>query len=420
MPDPVTPLPVANPPVSDFAAKLDALFPTGVIPQTPTAPVVQPPVVAPVVPPVVPVTPPPVPDPNAVPVDPKAKEAADKAAVEKLEADIAAADKKDKDTKTLTKEELDRAQAAMTVPAGTAFKIVRADLATEKELRIAAETKAAELERKSGELTVDSKELIELREKIKDYQTTLAVVDVQSTDQFKKTISKPIADAQAELNALAVKHQISEGDLRAALAEPDANKRSDKLSELSATFNRLDTAKFDRLILDLGKLENDRTRALDSAAAQLQSSKEEREREATSARVNFDKDFKASRDRALADLKADKTVTGIIFSETGDPEFDADMAKSVETAGKLDITRMSNEQLAKRLYMSEALPFALRLVANQNNRVTELETENTKLRGSTPPAGGGDLPPPVNPSAVPANASFLDVAREKLKGVLPG
>lgn len=318
-----------------------------------------------------------------------------------------------------TKEQLDAAEKAMALPAGTAFKIVRAEnadltkkLAAETEKRQAAEQKAAE----AG---TEAKANAELKAKLDGYEKKLAVVDIEATENYQKTIAKPLKAAEASLTQLATKYEVPISELRAALAEPDLGKRSDALSELSAKFNRLDTIAFDRTVLDITTLEQAREQALASAAEQLAAVKAAQLKAAADSAKAFEKDWEVSRDKALEELVADKTAVGVIFTPTGDEKFDADVAASIEQVKSLDVTKMTNQQIAQEFFRSRALPLATRLISTQFSRIEVLEAEIAQLRGGTPPQGGGNPPQPTPSTAVPPGASFRDVAKQALQGVLP-
>lgn len=318
-----------------------------------------------------------------------------------------------------TKEQLDATEKAMPLAAGTAFKIVRAENAALEQKLAAAAEKLTAAEQKASEASTDSKATAELREKLERAEKELAVVNVEATDSFQKTITKPIKAAEANLAQLAAKYEVPLPELRAALAEPDAGKRSDALSELSAKFNRLDTVAFDRTVTELANLEQARAGALATAAEQLAQAQAERTRAAADQTKAFEKDWALSRDKALEDLNADKTAVGVIFAPTGDEKFDADVAAAIDTVKAVDVTKLTNQQIAADMFRSRVLPLATKLISSQYSKIEVLEAEIAQLRGGTPPQGDGLPPQPATTHTVPPGASFRDVAKQALQGVLP-
>lgn len=303
--------------------------------------------------------------------------------------------------------------------AGTAFRIVRKEKDTLSKQLEATETKLQAAESKAAEAGTSSKEVTELREKVERYEKELAVTNYEATEQYQKTIGKPLATANAALTQLTTKYEVPAAELRAALAEPDAGKRTDLLSELSAKFNRLDTAAFDRVINDISNLESARSQALSTASEQLAQARAERERQATDASKSLEKEWGTARDKALEGLTADETAVGVLFKPTGDEKFDADVTAALEQVKTLDIAKLSNEEIAARFYRSQVLPLATRLISNQFARIEALTAEVAGLRGSTPPIGTGTPPQPTPLGTVPPNATFADMAKQRMAGVIP-
>lgn len=308
----------------------------------------------------------------------------------------------------------------MPLEAGTAFKLVRAAEKTALKQLEAVEAKLAAALSKADASAVDTKEVQDLREKVERYEKELAVVNVEATEQFQKTVGQPLKAAEDTLMRLASKANVTEAALRTALAEPDDNKRSDILSELSAPLNRIDTATFDRTIADMATLQRAKANALSSAASSSEQARAERERVNVEADTAFRKDWENARVKAFTTLAEDQTSLGVLFKPTGDEKFDASVTEAVERVQKLDISKLPNESIAERFYKAEVLPLALKMVSSQHTQIETLQAELASLRGATPSVGDGTPAPIVpGPTQIPPGASFASVVGPKLDGIIP-
>lgn len=313
----------------------------------------------------------------------------------------------------LTEEQLDAAQKKMTVAAGTAFKNVRND---NKRLEAEVTELRTKLEEVSKAPPVSNEELEKLRTENQEYRERLAAVDYQNSEEFRAKISQPLAAVDATLNALATKYSVDANALRLALAEPDASKRSDLLSELSSNFNRLDMQRFDSSIVDYDRLNAEKQQVLQTAFQR----QEEARRNAEAARVQSAREIEASWKADLTNSLNKLTTELPIFAKTEDEAWDKAMQNVVAKVQSIDLGRVPTEQVARAFYKAEALDLALGLVTDLVKKNTEQDALITKLRGSTPVAGAGTPPSaPVTPPGPTGGASFLGTMRDKLSGILP-
>jgi hypothetical protein len=318
----------------------------------------------------------------------------------------------------LTDEEKAALEKNLPVSAGTAFKLIRKEAAdnaaradAEAQRASALETRLVETESK----VTDPKEIADLKAQVKQNEADLAIVRVEATKEFRDNIKIPLAKTTEQLLALAAKHNIKESDLRSALAEPDAGKRTDRLSELSTEFNRMDMTAFDRLSLDLMSLEAKRDEYLDQASERFAAQQQSQEAAARAAKDKFAKDWTSALDSSHQKLVKDFPI----FGKTGDETWDKAMVAIDTEVKNVDIVALPNEQVADALYKQKAFKLLLGLITELHSDKSSLVEEVAKLRGTSVPAGGGSPVPVVTGPAVPANASFSDIARSKLDGVLP-
>ena len=314
-----------------------------------------------------------------------------------------------------SREQLDEAGKKMDIKAGTAFKHVRdQNDKLESENKVLLDRIKA-LEGASGPATSDPAEVQALKDKVQRYENELAISRVEATDDFKNNISAPLAKANTDLQAIATKYQVNSGELAAALSNPDAIARTDKLAELSANFNRLDLVRFDQLIAKIDQLNEQKTTTISMAADKWKATQAKADADAAAATQAFEANWKSALDVASARLDKED-----FFKPTGDANRDAKIKAAQDKVRGMDVTKLSNEELAESLYRGYAFPVLLDELATQLALIGSKDAEIAKLRGGTPPAGGGDGPAPTGPTGVPETASFAEVMKSKLKGVLPG
>jgi hypothetical protein len=346
--------------------------------------------------------------------DAKLKPGDPAAAAAKVEADKKLAAEAEARAKgRLTEDEKDAAAQTMTVKAGTAFKAVREENA-EKDKTI--EKLQADLKAAAERAPVSDKDVAdvaELRKQIARYETELGAVRIEATTEFQDAVTKPAEAINTELLSIGSKYKISEGDLKAALNEPDLAKRNDRLSELSSEFNRLDIARFDRLVLELGDVEKARTALLASSADRAKTLTAQQQAAQEQARTEIQTKWK----NALTQTRAALAQRLPIVRETGDEEWDKDMKGALDGAESLDITKLSNEELATAIYHDKIFPMMVKLVTELYGQTSSLNETITKLRGTGLPAGAGERPGETVVTEQPK--SFAEAARARLGGMLP-
>ncbi len=452
---PPPPPPAANQPVpsnaqpdsqaqTKMAAELERMFPGGQIPDggrfnneanlmrsagrdssvvaaaatppgsTVNAPIVQPVITTPgvVQPPVAPTAPPTPGQPTQQPTTPAAQTPEEKAATEKAVADKAAADaikaaaEAGKPKAPLTDAERDAAQAAMTPQAGTAFKNLRHELGEAKKALQAKEAQIAEAQTKLSK-TLATEEAVQLKEKLAKAEQKLSVFDYRSTTEYQDQVAVPLTNVEAEIKAIAVKNQISEEALTKALNNPDA------LAELSTNFNRLDLMRFDKLILAREDYQKFGEQLEAQAQDRLKNYSSIQEAEAARAAEAA----KADWSKALDTTQAELAETMPIFKPTGDAQFDADMTAAINEVKSMDLSKLSNADIAKAFYRDKAFDIVLGLVTNLHNKNVELDTRVKQLSGTSVPAGGGHATT-VEPTK-PVFSGMQDAVRQLIPAILP-
>jgi hypothetical protein len=311
--------------------------------------------------------------------------------------------------------QLDEAGKKMDIKAGTAFKYVRDENAKLKSENAALLAKAKELEGKTTAPT-DAAEVAALKEKVTRYENELAISRVEATDDFQNNIAKPLNKAVADLQSLITKYKVSEVDFNAALSNPDVIARTDKLADLSENFNRLDLVRFDQLIGRIDQLNEQKQTTISMAADKWKTIQQKQDSEAQAAASAFEANWKGALATAAAKLDKDG-----FFIPTADATRNAAIDKIKKDVQNLDVAKLSNEDLADQLYKAGAFPLLMEELSSALASIGEKDAAIQKLRGATPaPAGNGQTTPvPTAQTGVAADASFKDVLKTRLQGILP-
>lgn len=316
-------------------------------------------------------------------------------------------------TGDVTDSQLDAVEKSMDLKAGTAFRILR-DQGKSKDKTI-DELKAALAAKETTSATntpEQNQQIEEMKSILADYEKVIAVKSIEDTADFKKNIAVPFDKANKGLETLAGKHNIALADLQAAIADPDPAKRSDRLSELSANFNRLDMTQFDRLVMELDRLREAKQTATAQAAESWKNELEIQRQRTEKAKADFEADWRRALDSSFTRLQE---VLPILKKGTDDElntKIDSLRAKVTTT----DIAKMPNDDLVAALYRSEVLD----IILNQNVELTEKNIAQAerlaKLSNTTPGAGGGDKPPGDGATG----PKEYESAEEAFKATLPG
>lgn len=184
--------------------------------------------------------------------DKAAKEAAEAAAKSKAEPEV----KKDEDLNPhlsepaeKKKEEavVDEIPAGMTQKAQETWKSLKQDNKSMAaslaavQAEVAAKNKEIEQLKGSGtELENLKEELQKARKQLEEFEGEIAITRVESTKEYKSSVTEVLKDSETTVRNLAKKYEMSPAALLDALHEPDATIRNDRLEELTADMKNLD------------------------------------------------------------------------------------------------------------------------------------------------------------------------------------
>lgn len=312
--------------------------------------------------------------------------------------------------------ELDKAEAGMPIQAGTAFKFVRTELKTKEAALAEAHKKIADLEAaQSAVPEVDKAEFERVKARATEQEKELATVRIQATEQFKKEIQIPMDKAEGTIKRLATHYNVPESDLIAAVNDTDEASRSTKLSDLSANFNRFDLVKFDQAVVELEGLKGKANELISSASDRYKAMQDAQAATASKSREEFTANWQKALGSSFTKLETDLPV----FKATGDPEWDKAVVEMRDKVRATNVAEIPNEEIATSFYKAGMFPLVLNLVSDLHGQNATLQERIAVLEGTSASPAAGQTPPPAVPGAVPEGATFADIAKQRLAGVLP-
>lgn len=310
-------------------------------------------------------------------------------------------------------EDLAAAEAKMDVKAGTAFRYLKGTLKEKESQMGEMRTRIQQLEAREAEMTGklgELERLPQMQDTLSRYEQELSISRVEATDEFQRTVAVPLRQVEGGLSELAKKYEVPPSDMQAALHDTNQVSRTDRLAELSSNFNRLDLAKFDRLIGDMDRLEAVKTETLanakvlaDRVAAQQQA-----------AQVNVRKQWSDEWTGAAEKVISSMAKQLPLFSAEGQDAAWKERIEAAQNAVKtLDLPAMPAEEQVAMAYRSQVFPVAVQLVQDLFSENQELEAKLAKYRTATPGAGAGAGATPGSTSPT-GDGSFIDEMQRSL------
>lgn len=276
------------------------------------------------------------------------------------------------------------------------------------------ETERQEAAAKLSEYEAKLAEVAEIRaraEKYDEAEKELAVSRVESSEQFKNAIIKPLEAIFSKAEQLARDNELSPSDVFDAIREPDPAKQRAMLKDLIPQLDDLDRTKFLRMVEDASGIyaKEDEIRA--NALAAKKEMEERAQQETTKAREASAKEFQSAAEHSAAELKKRLPFVELEPGETADGVFALMLKKAKET----DFDAAPQSVKATAALSTIALERAIK----QNQKLMD-EVKTLKARvaedSKSSPAIDPALPVVEQPSAgdtVSRIEDFLKVPRSR-------
>lgn len=278
--------------------------------------------------------------------------------------------------------------------AETAITELRTELTTLKET---AGKPTPEVETQLAELA----ELRAQREAYEAAQKELSISRVESTDDYKRTITKPLTAIAERAKLIAKNNELSADTLLDAIAERDFEKQNDMLNEIVAGLKPVDQLTLVRMAEDARGIFDRKDQIEDDVVNAAKELAERQEKETATAKASYGKEFAAGVDNAASEIKKRFPFIELAEGETFDGVFGNLLQKAKET----DFEAASPATKATAALSVLALERAMLQLQKMAEENKSLKARVAEERQADPGSGGE---PPVTVLNNDGSGGFLD------------
>jgi hypothetical protein len=266
----------------------------------------------------------------------------------------------------------------------------------------------------SSEVQGIKSELEEARKLVSDYESQLSLVRVESTREYKRTISEPLAKAEKGLaDSIAGYEGLNVKDVLKVLDIKDPAQRRAEFKDVMNGVDAMDAwavkTKLDE-IEQLRSKKDDMLKTANDTLAQIERQETAAEQE---ARLTFDKQA----DVAFENTWGQFEDSFPILKRGQTPEWDNTIKALREQAVYLDKQPLDHQQRATLTYQAVLFPLAVQVVRDltekSNATIADLKAQLQKFQAATPAAGAGTNN--SQSAGLPSTVGFLE-ALEKSMG----
>lgn len=253
-------------------------------------------------------------------------------------------------------------------------------------------------------------QLDEGRQAVENYEKELFVTRLEATQRYQEAVAKPMDKIRTEVQGLAEKYSVDSRALVEALAEPDARKRNERLSELGGEMieaDRIDLYNYGR---EYAKLESNRqllTQQSKEALEYIQNMEKTQKEAMTKAqRAEFDTSLNTHWENFQKDLP-------ILRPIEGNAEWNAHIESIITAAKALDIDALPQAQRAAMALQALSMPHAVSVVKLYAQENAALKARLKQYESIEPGTRPSQPVTPVTESPEDANLSMADALRKK-------
>mgnify|MGYP007090468611 CR=1 FL=1 len=262
----------------------------------------------------------------------------------------------------------------------------------------------------SSEVQNIKSELEETRKLVSDYESQLSLVRVESTREYKRTISEPLAKAEKGLaDSIAGYEGLNVKDVLKVLDIKDPAQRRAEFKDVMNGVDAMDAwavkTKLDE-IEQLRSKKDDMLKTANDTLAQIERQETAVEQE---ARLNFDKQA----DVAFENTWGQFEDSFPILKRGQTPEWDNTIKALREQAVYLDKQPLDHQQRATLTYQAVLFPLAVQVVRDltekSNATISDLKAQLQKFQAATPAAGAGTNN--SQSAGLPSTVGFLELSK---------
>jgi hypothetical protein len=228
------------------------------------------------------------------------------------------------------------------------------------------------------EVEATKAELEQARQQLEEYESRMAMINVEQSREYQESIAKPLAAAESMIQEYAKAYELDIPQIAAAAMQTNILERNKMLSEMTAGMNDFDKLEFKKLVDDAQGLFARAQQAKANANESLAYIEQQRQVEAQKAQQKFQQAHK----EAAAQMRETLTKKLPFLAETPSLFNDAENA---------DLTQATPDVQAYAKHAAVLLPTLLEKFNAQGKRIAELEASIAKRSSGGPSARSGGV-----------------------------
>jgi hypothetical protein len=228
------------------------------------------------------------------------------------------------------------------------------------------------------EVEATKAELEQARQQLEEYESRMAMVNVEQSREYQESIAKPLAAAESMIQEYAKAYELDIPQIAAAAMQTNTLERNKMLSEMTAGMNDFDKLEFKSLVDNAQTLFARSQQAKANAQESLAYIEQQREKESQKAQQQYQQAQK-------------EAATHVRESLTKKLPFLAETPQLFAEAEEADLLQAAPDVQVYAKHAAVLLPTLLNKFEAQNKRIAELEASIAKRSSGGPSVRGGGV-----------------------------
>jgi hypothetical protein len=228
------------------------------------------------------------------------------------------------------------------------------------------------------EVEATKAELEQARQQLEEYESRMAMVNVEQSREYQENIAKPLAAAESMIQEYAKAYELDIPQIAAAAMQTNTLERNKMLSEMTAGMNDFDKLEFKSLVDNAQTLFARSQQAKANAQESLAYIEQQREKESQKAQQQYQQAQK-------------EAATHVRESLTKKMPFLAENPQLFAEAEQADLLQAAPDVQVYAKHAAVLLPTLLNKFEAQNKRIAELEASIAKRSSGGPSVRGGGV-----------------------------
>jgi hypothetical protein len=228
------------------------------------------------------------------------------------------------------------------------------------------------------EVEATKAELEQARQQLEEYESRMAMVNVEQSREYQENIAKPLAAAESMIQEYAKAYELDIPQIAAAAMQTNTLERNKMLSEMTAGMNDFDKLEFKSLVDNAQTLFARSQQAKANAHESLAYIEQQREKESQ----KYQQQYQQAQKEAAAQVRESLTKKMPFLAENPQLFAEAEQADLLQAAPDVQV-------YAK--HAAVLLPTLLNKFEAQNKRIAELEASIAKRSSGGPSVRGGGV-----------------------------